>query len=59
VEKAAKISPQDGLAWWSLGDAYGRTGNRAKVSDIYEHLKLINQNDAKLLFDVWLAPHLQ
>jgi tetratricopeptide (TPR) repeat protein len=58
-EKATKISPQDGLAWWSLGDAHGRAGNHAKVSDVYEQLKLINQNDAKLLFDLWLAPHPQ
>jgi tetratricopeptide (TPR) repeat protein len=55
-ENATIINPQDELAWWFLGYAYGRIGDRAKVSDVYEHLKLMNQKDASILFYMWLAP---
>ena len=58
-ENATKINPQDELAWWFLGYAYGNIGDRAKVSDVYEHLKLTNQNDANILFYMWLAPRPQ
>lgn len=55
-KKSLKLNPKYAPAWQGLGKTYGRLGDRTKVMDVYQTLKVIHPQAAGRFFNEVVLP---